>query len=105
MTEVSDAPVGGILSPRSKTEAILFKFRNLAEKITNPHRGRKAEVQISFDTTKMDEEQKKALVRAQMELTRAGISFDSGGGLGGRHWEFDWSLKGPAKVKFVRWKK
>lgn len=34
------------------------------------------------------------------KLNEIGISFDSGMGLEGRDWEWDWSLQGPISVKF-----
>ena len=37
------------------------------------------------------------LFRAEKELRKAGVDFDTGYGCGCRDWEFDWSLKG-AKV-------
>lgn len=39
---------------------------------------------------------------AQRALNEMGISFDTGSGLHGRDWEWDWSLKGPISVRFRR---
>jgi hypothetical protein len=33
-------------------------------------------------------------------LGEMGIEFDKGGGIGGRDWEWDWSLRGPISVRF-----
>ena len=56
-----------------------------------------AEIRISFyDLNKV---QMEALFNAERELSKAGLSFDTGYDFGEkrRDWEFDWSLKG-AKV-------
>jgi hypothetical protein len=36
----------------------------------------------------------------EKQLHNMGISFDTGCGCNGRDWEFDWSLRGPIRVKF-----
>lgn len=53
-----------------------------------------AEVLIQFPIR--DKEQLGHLSKAQEELSKAGVTFDSGAGCGKRDWEFDWSLKGAA---------
>lgn len=69
---------------------------------------KEAEVRIVFENP--TKEQMKHLSKAQDELGKAGVTFDSGSGVDcengkcvSRDWEFDWSLTG-AKVAFVRFK-
>lgn len=59
----------------------------------------RCEVVIKFKVS--SKEQLDHLFKAQAELRKAGISFDTGSGGGTRDWEFDWSLKG-AEVFFKR---
>lgn len=40
------------------------------------------------------------LYDVQKQLNRMGIEFDTGCGPDGRDWEWDWSLRGPVRVKF-----
>lgn len=63
-----------------------------------------AEVRIEFPN--LSEEQLKHLHKAERQLLKAGVSFDTGfnmcdGKATKRVWECDWSLKG-AKVILVR---
>ena len=64
---------------------------------------KKAEVKIQFKNK--TKEQLEHLFKAEEELRKAGVSFDTGYdmGAGARDWEFDWSLKG-AEVLFKRFK-
>ena len=39
---------------------------------------------------------------ARNSLLRAGVEFDQGMGFGGRDWQWDWSLRGPVRVEFLR---
>lgn len=43
----------------------------------------------------------RAIRQAQTALHEAGIQFDSGGGLGVRDWQWDYSLNGPISVTLV----
>lgn len=43
-----------------------------------------------------------SLYEAKRHLNEIGISFDSGIGMEGRDWEWDWSLRGPISVRFRR---
>jgi len=77
----------------------------VSDVINNPDRGREAAVQIIFDTTNFTKEQMEKLRKAESILTGLGISFDSGAAIDdntviSRDWEWDWSLRGPVKVKF-----
>ena len=69
---------------------------------------RQAEVTLKFDFTKMTNEQKLAFFKAEESLLKAGIIFDTGAELDGemreRDWEFDYSLQGPVKVIFKKFK-
>lgn len=56
------------------------------------------QVLIEIDTRLMTKEQRDTLFEIEKKLLTLGISFDTGFGGGMRHWEFDWSLKGPIKV-------
>lgn len=40
------------------------------------------------------------MAEVEAALLEAGIKFDRGIGLGGRDWEWDWSLSGPISVRF-----
>lgn len=60
-----------------------------------------AEVSIKIPIA--DKEQRDHLFKAVSELSKAGVTFDTGCGCGHMDWEFDWSLKG-AEVRFVRFK-
>ncbi len=59
----------------------------------------RCEVRIQFDMNSMTKDELNALFESQKLLLKAGIYFDTGAGGGKRDWEFDWSLKGPVKVK------
>jgi|WetSurSiteA1Bulk_404760.scaffolds.fasta_scaffold00030_13 hypothetical protein len=61
---------------------------------------KEAHVWIQFDMTKLGQDKLHKLFQAEKLLNEIGISFDTGGGFGGRDWEWDWSLKGPVKVYF-----
>ncbi len=50
------------------------------------------EVAIKFPD--LTQEKRKHLFKAERELSKAGIHFDTGYGCKTRVWEFDWSLKG-----------
>lgn len=65
---------------------------------------REAEVLIQFDMTKLTDEEINKLFQAELLLREIGITFDSGVGCDGRDWEWDWSLKGPVKVFFKKFK-
>ena len=41
-----------------------------------------------------------ALAKAEDALQKMGITFDKGIGLGGRDWEWDWSLEGNIRLSF-----
>lgn len=41
------------------------------------------------------------LAEIERALAEIGIEFDKGVGLGGRDWEWDWSLRGPIEIRFV----
>ena len=60
---------------------------------------RKAEVLIRFPD--LSDDQRKHLYKAATQLSKAGITFDTGVSCEGNDWEFDWSLKG-AEVFFKR---
>jgi hypothetical protein len=60
-------------------------------------RGKECEVKIVFDLKRVDLEKLFAIERLLREM---GICFDTGGGCGGRDWEWDYSLQGPVKVLF-----
>lgn len=57
------------------------------------------EVGIHFDLSKVDQ---KDLFEIEKLLSKNGIHFDTGAGCGNRDWEWDWSLRGPVKVRFKR---
>ncbi len=63
------------------------------------------EVNIHF---KVPQEKAKHIHKATEELAKAGITFDTGGHVGQKEfeydWEFDWSLEGGVEVKFKKFK-
>jgi hypothetical protein len=70
-------------------------------------RRKEAEVRIEFDKTKVDMDK---LFKIEEALSEIGITFDTGASIGDpdgdvRDWEWDWSLEGPVKVYFVRFKR
>jgi len=65
---------------------------------------KESEVLITFNIAELSEEGMKHLFDAEASLRKAGISFDTGAGFGGRDWEFDWSLTGPVKVFHKKFK-
>jgi hypothetical protein len=67
------------------------------------NRGRQAEVGLRFGPDLTDDEMHH-LFAAQDELLKAGIMFDTSGGEGTRDWEWDWSLSGPVRVLFRRFR-
>jgi len=63
---------------------------------------KEAEVHIEFDRSKIDMGKLHEIEKLFLEM---GIHFDTGASLcahGARDWEWDWSLRGPVKVFFVR---
>ncbi|KKK95940.1 hypothetical protein LCGC14_2667790 [marine sediment metagenome] len=56
-----------------------------------------AEVTIRFPN--LSSKQREHLYKAATQLSKAGLTFDTGVGGEGNDWEFDWSLKG-AQVLF-----
>ena len=60
-----------------------------------------ADVTIRFPN--LSSKQKEHLYKAATQLSKAGITFDSGVGGEENDWEFDWSLSG-ANVLFRRFK-
>ncbi len=68
---------------------------------------KECEVKIEFVVPK---EKIDLVCNATKALNALGVTFDTGGGVdddGNLHydWEFDWSLKGPAKVYFKRFRR
>lgn len=64
------------------------------------------DVQVTFSADRLDQSDpwrslyNGAISDARRCLSDAGIGFDTGLGLEGRDWEWDFSLKGPISVKF-----
>lgn len=74
----------------------------MPEKTQDPNRRKEVEVHIEFDASKIDLGKLRQVENLLLEM---GIHFDTGGTVGGcgvRDWEWDWSLRGPVKVSFVR---
>jgi len=61
----------------------------------NPH------IIISFDLEKLGDEGRAKLFKIEKMFLDIGVSFDTGAGFGKRHWEWDWSLKGPVSINLV----
>jgi hypothetical protein len=59
------------------------------------------EVSIQFDISKLGQEGLEKLFQIEKLFAELGIIFDTGGGCGGRDWEWDYSLSGPVKVYLV----
>lgn len=58
-----------------------------------------ASITLSFNLSEMSKEQAEALTQAEDALRRAGVTFDTGQGMGRRDWFLDWSLKGPVLAR------
>jgi hypothetical protein len=65
---------------------------------------KEAEVLIKFDITKLNASQLDRLFLIEDLLGKLGIIFDTGYDGGKRDWEWDFSLKGPVKVYFKKFK-
>jgi hypothetical protein len=69
--------------------------------------GQQVDVHVTFAEHKLDQADPMAslfsgrLAEIEHALFDAGIDFDRGVGMGGRNWEWDWSLRGPISVTFV----
>jgi hypothetical protein len=57
---------------------------------------KKQYVRVTFPLTKSNLDR---LFKIEELFAEMGITFDTGGGCGGRDWEWDWSLKGPIKLE------
>ena len=55
-------------------------------------------VTVEIDLNQLDASQQRTLSEIERKLFEIGITFDTGAGGGKRHWEWDWSLKGPIKL-------
>lgn len=93
-----------------KFKCSLLKHRILKRIPTLVWYGQEVDVTITFTTHGLDDnsDTKQAfgqffsgdLYEIEKKLRELGITFDTGAGFGGRDWEWDWSLKGPVRVKF-----
>lgn len=59
------------------------------------------QVSIQFDIEKLGGEGLDKLFKIEKLFRELGINFDTGGGMGARDWEWDFSLTGPVKVYLV----
>lgn len=59
------------------------------------------EISIQFDMERLGQEGLDKLFKIEKLFRELGINFDTGGGMGGRDWEWDYSLTGPVKVFLV----
>lgn len=55
-------------------------------------------IRVEIDLSQLSDSQNRTLSEIERKLFEIGITFDTGAGCGKRHWEWDWSLKGPIKV-------
>lgn len=69
--------------------------------------GDEVDVVITFTENKLQQDANPlrqlwqgALPQIEMQLAEIGVEFDKGLGPDGRDWEWDWSLRGPVRVKF-----
>jgi len=68
----------------------------------HPRQGQEAEVRLIFDLEKLGKDGFDKLNKINLLFSELGITFDTGSNGKSRDWEWDWSLKGPVKVTFVR---
>jgi hypothetical protein len=61
-----------------------------------------AEISISFDTSKLGKKDLDTLFEIEKKFREIGITFDTGGGMGQRDWEWDFSLNGPVKIYLIK---
>jgi len=59
------------------------------------------EIEVLIRFPNLTDKQRDHIYRAVTELSKAGVTFDTGVGCAGNDWQFDWSLKG-AQVFFKR---
>jgi hypothetical protein len=66
--------------------------------------GRRPRIEARMTFKGLSEKKLGHLFKAEAELAKAGITFDTGYAFGPRErdWEWDWSLRGPVEVNFVR---
>jgi hypothetical protein len=103
--EMDEPPPGISLSLIVKLEQA--GLRKLAEQLAakipdDPRRGEEVEVSLKFDLTKMPKDAMDKLHQITQLFRELGIGFDTGTNGTVLDWEWDWSLKGPAAVKMVR---
>ena len=86
---------------KTATRVVMSFLNRFAD---DPNNGKEVEVGITFDTKDFSKKDFAKLFQIQSLLSEIGVSFDTGFDFGtkGRDWEWDWSLKGPVKVKFKR---
>ena len=63
--------------------------------MTQPH------INVNFDVEKLGRDGLNKLFQIEKLFLELGINFDTGGGFGGRDWEWDWSLSGPIKLTLL----
>jgi len=59
-------------------------------------------VEAILKITDLTDDKLEHLFKAEDELRKAGVSFDTGCGCGARDWELDWSLKGAKLVRYTQ---
>jgi len=58
-------------------------------------------INVQFDMSKLGQGGLDKLFEIERKFREIGVHFDTGGGFGGRDWEWDWSLKGPIKLTLL----
>lgn len=63
------------------------------------------EIEATIGLRLSTKDQFNKLAEVERLLSELGVAFDTGYGFGQRDWEWDWSLRGPVHVRFVRARK
>lgn len=107
--ETSSVEIGCPKVPLSLDEQVVRlqeRFEEQAATIRALTRhGEEVEVGIHFRQPSLGKDGMEKLFQVESLLRELGVSFDTGGTVGGggvRDWEWDWSLKGPVRVTFCR---
>ena len=58
-------------------------------------------INVQFNLDELGQEGLNKLFEIERKLRELGVNFDTGGGCGGRDWEWDWSLEGPIKLTLL----
>ena len=90
----------------SAFQTVAEVYRAMETERDREQREKQREVEVTLHWEKLTAEQRSKVYAARQLLAEVGVTFDSDVTPDGSIccWEFDWSLKGPVKVIFQRFK-